>query len=366
MNISSEATSNSPFPRPLQHGECCNRQTLTECHFISLIPLFSAHPLATALSGAFNAIPSKKSLASHAPRSTMHRLLICVVLAVLLVTTLSASCPKSSCASWDASLPVFWLNTSTMNTRIHGPVITFYARQPNGEAYTHMPAGLAINYLGEVETHAAFGNCSGHTASGGLMTTLAEFQAESRVARYLNLSEACCDVIHKTGEPVNGAPGVTVESYIVNITHPAYPDFYAEYIASTPDTSYTIEKPGTEEIGSGYNITSEYVWQSSFRTSRPSFYGISLILVIAVPPKIFSMHICHFQSSSSSERRTNDPKFLLAPSPSHFCASSSELRLIRHDLISSIVFCCNGTRRIGMNPRSAVPRATVPLKSRST
>ena len=189
----------------------------------------------------------------------MRELVLCIIAALLVAGAVSQACPKSTCASWDSSLPVFWLNTSTMNTRIHGPLVTFYARQPNGEAYAPMPAGLSVDYLGEVILHRTFQNCSSHSAIGTPMRSFDQFQADSRIARYMNISEACCEVIHLTNEPVPGAPGVTTESYLVNITHPSYPDFYAQYIASTPSQSYSVPRPATPEIGSGYNITSEYV-----------------------------------------------------------------------------------------------------------
>jgi hypothetical protein len=170
---------------------------------------------------------------------------LAITLCLMAATLCAATCPVSTCNKSDPALPTIWLNTTSMNTAIRGSSIVFYPRQPNGDIYELMSTSLSIDVLGEI-THDSNGTCE---TQG--MYVLSQYTKANRVPRYLAFKDACCTHDHIV-DVIEG--DISRERVVINVTYPAWPEFWFEFTVSTVNETLTIPRPPTPEIGEGYNI----------------------------------------------------------------------------------------------------------------
>ena len=175
---------------------------------------------------------------------------LAITLCLMAATLCAATCPVSTCNKSDPALPTIWLNTTSMNTAIRGSSIVFYPRQPNGDIYELMSTSLSIDVLGEI-THDSNGTCE---TQG--MYVLSQYTKANRVPRYLAFKDACCTHDHIV-DVIEG--DISRERVVINVTYPAWPEFWFEFTVSTVNETLTIPRPPTPEIGEGYNIEFLYV-----------------------------------------------------------------------------------------------------------
>jgi hypothetical protein len=173
--------------------------------------------------------------------------LLLIVLAVAAAH--AVVCPVSTCDSLDPRLPALWLNSTTMNSKFVGPQMTFFPSLPDGRAFEEAFSSIGILHIAELKL-SSVGSCS----TPGL--TIETAMQTGRVARYLNMSEACCEF--SRGEGMLNQ-NVHLDIITVNITKPDWPDFSMELLLSMPNDSITFHRPATPEIGTGYDVVYEYV-----------------------------------------------------------------------------------------------------------
>lgn len=181
-------------------------------------------------------------------KPTMLKLL---VLSLALVGSAVAwQCPSTTCADLFSPLSEGWLNSTSMATRIRGTQLTFFPRMPNGDAFTNAFAQLGVLEVAETKLDAN-GDCR-----SGSVWTFEGILETGRVARYLNMSSACCEVSYDEAHLQGTAFRKMV---IVNITRPDWPAFSMDVVLSIANETVVYTRPNTSFVPEPYNITFEYV-----------------------------------------------------------------------------------------------------------
>jgi hypothetical protein len=170
----------------------------------------------------------------------LRSLLFIVALVATARMALSISCPVSTCHPDDPNLPLIWLNTTSMGSKIHGLKFTTYPMTRTfPSVFTGASAEIVVYALQELQPHIV-GKCDKDTIYPELSSEKGD------ILRELDLANVCCEIV--AGWDML-EPTINRTTASVLVTDPLVPDFRFSVNFSLVNESVSYRQNGSANTG---------------------------------------------------------------------------------------------------------------------